>query len=273
MDYPDCQYSHVTWVCKDSAAFKSLSAGLKNPQTAPGAVTAFLETLTAAHSTFNNGLHPGVDLIRLLQVYQDRTGIISTRDFTLPEIPSNPNDPGNSFATDMIEGIVGAAVTEIGIGISLYTLVLDLVALFDIKLHLQGVVFNAGSTDLENIDFRFGPNGIANLRPLSSTIPAAKSIMNPIDKKNYDCVGFTLFGGVGYLSLEGFYITVTAERKKGESPLPMYCQYYAGDKGIAPGYDDRDHQPLREVYHGAGITGVMVDQRGNPNGVVAIVYG
>lgn len=272
MSYPDCQYSHVTWVRKDSAAFQALSEGLKNPHTAPGAVTSFLTNMTAAHKAFKQGLRPHVDVMALLRAYQDATGIISTREFTLPDIPSNPNDPTNSFATDLIEGIAGAASTEIGIGISLYNLVLDLIELFDIKLHLQGLLFNTAATDLVNINFRFGPNGIANLLPLSATIPAAKSIMNPVDKKNYDCVGFTVFGGVGYQSLEGFYIAVTAQRKE-DDPPPMYCQYYAQDRGIAPGFDDRNHAPLREVFYEAKVTGVMVQQVTNPNGIVAIVYG
>ncbi|MGO1003206.1 hypothetical protein [Lysobacter sp. CA196] len=273
MSYPDCQYSHVTWVRKDSAAFQALSEGLKNPHTAPGAVTTFLANMTAAHEAFKRGLRPHADMMALLRAYQDATGIISTREYTLPDIPSNPNDPGNNFANDLIEGIAGAAMTEIGIGISLYNLVLDLIEIFNIKLHLQGVLFNTASTDLENIDFRFGPNGLPNILPLSATIPAAKSIMNPVDKKNYDCVGFTLFGGVGGQSLEGFYIAVTTQRKKNESPPPIYCQYYAQDRGIAPGFDDRNHAPLREVCYEGNVTGVMVEQGSNPNGVVAIVYG
>lgn len=275
MSYPDCQYSHVTWVRKDSAAFKALSEGLKNPHTAPGAVTTFLANMTAAHEAFKKGLRPHADMMALLRAYQDATGIISTREFTLPEVPGNPNDPDdpiNKFATDMIEGIAGAASTEIGIGISLYTLVLDLIEIFDIKLHLQGVLFNTAATDLENIEFRFGPNGLPNMLPLSATIPAAKSIMNPVDKKNYDCVGFTVFGGVGYQSLEGFYIAVTTQRKN-DDPSPMYCQYYAQDRGIAPGIDDRNHAPLREVFYEGKVTGVMVEQVSNPNGIVAIVYG
>jgi hypothetical protein len=273
MSYPDCQYSHITWVRKDSAAFKALIAGLRNPHTAPGAVTTFLTNMTAAHEAFKKGLRPHADMMALLRAYQDATGIISTREYTLPDIPSNPNDPDNNFATDLIEGIAGAAMTEIGIGISLYNLVMDLIEIFNIKLHLQGVLFNTASTALENIEFRFGPNGIPNVLPLSATIPAAKPIMNPVDKKNYDCVGFTLFGGVGYQSLEGFYIVVNTQRKNAEPPPPMYCQYYAQDRGIAAGIDDRSHAPLREVYYEGGLTGVMVEQVSNPNGIVAIVYG
>ncbi|MGJ7903938.1 hypothetical protein [Lysobacter sp. 1R34A] len=272
MSYPDRQYSHVTWVRKDSAAFKALIAGLRNPHTAPGAVTTFLTNMTAAHEAFKEGLHPNVNMMALLTAYQNATGIVSTREFTLPDIPGNSGGPGNDLITDLIEGIAGAAMTEIGIGISLYALAMDLIELFDIKLHLQGMVFNTASTDLENIDFRFGPNGIPNVLPLSATIPAPKPIMNPVDKKNYDCVGFTLFGGVGYQSLEGFYIAVTAQRKR-DDPPPMYCQYYAQDRGIASGFDDRNHAPLREVFYEGGVTGVMVEQVSSPNGIVAIVYG
>lgn len=278
MSFPDCQYSHVTWIRKDSAAFKALTEGLKagqkTPDKARDAVTAFLATLSSAHNAFKKSLRPGADLHKLLQAYQNTTGIISTRDFTLPDIPDDPNnDPGNSFATDLIEGIAGAAMTEIGIGISLYTLVLDLVALFNIKLHLQGLLFNTGSTDLENIQFRFGENGLPNMLPLSPTIPAAKSIMNPLDKKNYDCVGFTVFGGVGFQSLQGFYVTMVANRKK-HNQIGVYCQYYASYKGIAPGFDDRDHAPLSDVFvETPEFTGVLVDQPSNPNGIVAIVCG
>ncbi|MGH8081957.1 MAG: hypothetical protein ACREP7_15390 [Lysobacter sp.] len=269
MSYPDCQYSHVTWVMKDSAAYKALTEGLKNDHTAANAVTAFLTTLTTAHKDFNRGLHPGADMTALLRAYQNKTGIISSRDYTLPDIPSNPNDPDNSFVNDLIAGIAGAVVTEIGIGITLYTLVLDLIEIFEIKLHLQGLLFNTAPTDLMNIDFRYGPNGLPNLLPLSQTIPAAKSIMNPLDKKNYDCVAFTLFGGVGFQSLEGFFIALHAERKR-HSQTPVYCQFYASDRGIAPGVDDRDHAPLREVFRAYDFTGVMVDTPSNPNGMVAI---
>lgn len=273
MSYPDCQYSHVTWVRKDSAAFKALIAGLRNPHTAPGAVTTFLANMTTAHEAFKEGLRPNVDMMALLKAYQDATGILSTREFTLPDIPGDSSGPGNDFIRDLIEGIAGAAMTEIGIGISLYALVMDLIELFNIKLHLQGMLFNTASTDLENIEFRFGPNGIPNVLPLSTTIPAAKSIMNPVDKKNYDCVGFTLFGGVGYQSLEGFYIVVNTQRKNGEPPPPIYCQYYAQTRGIAAGVDEHAHAPLRKVYYEGGLTAVMVDQVSNPSEIVAIVYG
>lgn len=273
MSYPDCQYSHVTWIKKDSANFKALSEGLKNPRTAPGAVTKFLATLTSAHEAFQKGLRPGVDVSKLLAAYQNTTGIISTRHYTLPDIPNDPNDPSNSFFTDLVEGIAGAAMTEIGIGITLYTLVLDLVALFNIKLHLQGLLFNTAATDLEDIEFRFGPNGIANLLPLKATIPAAKPIMNPLDKQNYDCVGFTLFGGIGYMSLQGFSITVVSQRSKGQPPPSMYCQYFSQTRGIAPGSDDWNHAPVRDVYYARDVTGVMVNQQGSPYGVTAIVCG
>lgn len=273
MNYPDCQYSHVTWIRKDSAAFKALSDGLKTPAKAPDAVTAFGATLSSAHETFKRGLVPGADLTALLRAYQDRTGIISTREFTLPDIPSNPNDPSSSFTTDLIEGIAGAAMTEIGIGISLYTLVMDLVALFNIKLHLKGLLFNTAPTDLEHIHFLFGPNGLPNILPLPSKIPAAKSIMNPLDKKNYDCVGFTFFGGVGDLTLQGFFVTMMADRKNGNERIGVYCQYYAMETGIASGFDDRNHAPLRDVFYAPQFTGVMVAQPSNPNGVVAIVCG
>jgi hypothetical protein len=271
MSFPDCQYSHVTWLRKDSAACQALMEGLKKPDTAPAAVTTFLTTLSSAHQAFKHGLSPGVDVTALLRAYQDKTGIISTREFALPDVPSNPNDPGNSFATDLIEGIAGAAMTEIGIGISLYTLVMDLIELFDIKLHLQGVLFNTGTSDLEGIDFRFGPNGIPNVLPLSRTIPGAKPIMNPVDRKNYDCIGFTFFGGVGYMSLQGFFIAMRAYRKNGAG-VEVYCQYYAESRGIAPGVDDRNHAPLREVFYAPPqFTGVMVENVSNPNGIVAIV--
>lgn len=48
MSYPDCQYSHVTWIRKDSAVYKALTDGLK----------AFLATLTSAHQAFKTGSIP-----------------------------------------------------------------------------------------------------------------------------------------------------------------------------------------------------------------------
>lgn len=272
MSPPNCQYSHITWLNTGSAAYQALTAGLRDPSAAPAAITTFLTTLTDAHREFQDGLRPHVDTLALLKAYQDKTGIISTRDYTLPDIPNNPNDPGNSFALDLIEGIAGAAETEIGIGISIYTLVLDLIELLDIKLHLQGVLFNTGNTDLEDIRFRFGPNGVPNLLPLAATIPAAKAIMNPVDKKNYECVGFVLFGGVGDLSLEGFYIALSAQRKHG-ADIRAYCQFYADERGIAPGTDDRSHGRLQDVCYQPEFAGVMVERRSVPNGAVAIFCG
>lgn len=272
MSYPQCQYSHVTWVRRDSAAFIALSEGIKHENTASAAVTAFIENMRDAHKKFIDGLCPDVDLTRLLEAYQNQSGILSTRDFTIPDIPSNPNDPDMSFITDLIEGIAGAASTEIGIGISLYNLVLDLISLFNIKLHLQGLLFNTAPTDLEEIHFEFGDNGMPNMLPLISRIPAAKSIMSPLDKKNYDCVGFVTFGGLGFLSLEGFYITLRADRKKGQRPPPIYCQYYASGKGIAPG-DQRDHAPLRNFWQMDNTTGVMMENRSDPDGITAIFCG
>lgn len=280
MGFPACQYSQVSWIRKDSAAFKALSDGLKHdgrpsPDRARAAVTTFLSTLSSAHEEFKSRIGPDANLPKLLQAYQDKTGIISTRDFTLPDIPDDPSGPGSSFFTDMIEGIAGAAMTEIGVGISLYTLVMDLVALFNIKLHLRGVVFNTAATDLEDVRFQFGPNGQPNMLPLSRTIPAAKSIMNPLDKKNYDCVGFTMFGGVGEQSLQGFYISMAATRKKRQELIEVYCQYYEILKGIAQGRDDRSHGPLLDFCETSGFTGVMAEQmfpnQPKANGVVAIM--
>lgn len=276
MSYPDCQYSHVTWLNTQSAAYQALSEGLKNPSTAPAAVVHFLETLTAAHQDFKRGLRPGADTLALLKAYQDKTGIISTRDYALPDVPNNPNDPGNSIITDLIEGIAGAAETEIGIGISLYTLVLDLIALFNIKLHLQGVLFNTADSDLQDIHFQFGPNGLANVMPLATTIPSARPVMNPVDKKNYPCVGFALFGAVGDESLEGFYIAIQAYRRRGgqpPEPIQAYCQFYANDRGVAPGTDDRNHAPLHDVCYTTAFVGVMSEQRSSPNGVAAVFCG
>lgn len=275
MSYPDCQYSHVTWIRKDSPTFKALMEGLKKDSTGGAAVTTFLATLTTAHEAFKQGLRPGADLNRLLAKYQDATGIISTREYALPDIPNDPNDPGNSFVTDLIEGIAGAAMTEIGIGISLYTLVMDLVSLFNIKLHLRGVLFNTAATDLEELRINYGPNGLPNLFPLKTTIPGAKPIMNPLDKKNYDCVGFTQFGGIGYQGLEGFFVAVQAQRKQGQiPPPPMYCQYYSQSRGISIGVDDRSHGPLREVFRADENTiGVLVNQPQSTFGVTMIVYG
>ncbi|QWP75917.1 hypothetical protein J5226_20270 [Lysobacter sp. K5869] len=272
MSYPDCQYSHVTWLNTESAAYQALTEGLKSPSAAPDAMTAFFTTLKNAHDDFRNGLRPGANTMALLKAYQDKTGIISTRDYTLPDIPNNPNDPGNSFATDLIEGIAGSVVTEIGVGISLYTLVMDLIHLLDVKLHLQGVLFNTANTDLEDIHFHFGPNGSPNVLPLATTIPAAKSIMNPIDKKNYPCVGFTLFGGVSYQALEGFYIALQARRKQGD-PIEVYSQFYASYRGIAPGVDDRRHKLLKDVWYTQEFAGVMAQKDSNPNGIVAIFCG
>lgn len=273
MSYPDCQYSHVTWIRKDSAAFKTLIEGLKNERTAGAAVTTFLATLTSAHEAFKQGLRPGVDMNRLLATYQNTTGIISTREYTLPDIPDDPNYPGSSFTTDLIEGIAGAAMTEIGIGISLYTLVMDLVALFNIKLHLRGLLFNNSAADLEELQIYYGPNGMPNLFPLKTTLPGIKPIMNPLDKKNYDCVGFTLFGGIGFQSLEGFFVAVQAQRKNGPRPPPMYCQYYAQVRGISIGQDDRSHGPLREAFYVDNTIGVLVNQPMSTYGITAIVYG
>jgi len=272
MSYPDCQYSHVIWLNTHSAAYNALTEGLKSPSAAPAAVKTFLSTLTDAHNDFKNGLGPGANTMALLKAYQDKTGIVSTRNYTLPDIPDNPNDPGNSFSTDLIEGIVGAAMTELGIGISLYTLVMDLIRLFDIKLHLQGVLFNTANTDLEDIHFHFGPNGMPNVVPLATTIPAARSILNPVDKKNYPCVGFALFGGVGFESLEGFYVSLLARRKQG-APVEAYCQFYASYGGIARGTDDRHHEPLKQVCYTKEFAGVMGQEAPDPNGVVAIFCG
>ncbi|MBT2744909.1 MULTISPECIES: hypothetical protein [unclassified Lysobacter] len=182
MDYPGCHYSHVSWITQDSSTYQALIKGLENHRTAPAAVKTFVTMLNTANKAFKDGLKPGANLTELLQTYQNTTGIISTRDFTLPDIPPDPG-ADNSIILDMIEGIVGALSTEIGIGISFYTLIMDFLGLFDIKLHLQGLVFNAADTDLELGHIPFGENGQPSLLPLSLTIPAAKPIMNPLDKK------------------------------------------------------------------------------------------
>lgn len=276
MNFPDCQYSHVSWIRKDSANYKALIVGIRDPRKAVGAVTTFFTNLTSAHQTFQKGLHPGADLSRLLQAYQDQTGIISTRHFTLPDMPDDPGHPGDggtAFYLDLVEGIAGGVSTEVGVGITILNLVQDLVAMFNIKLHLRGLLFNTASTDLERIHFQFGPNGLPNLLPLSTTIPAAKPIMNPLDKKNYDCVGFTLFSGVGNQSLQGYYVSLQAQWKNGQSAVPVYCQYYAVIKGITVGRDGRDHGELQQNwFHAGNVTGVLVKQSDSPDGIVAIVY-
>lgn len=278
MIFPHCQYSNVTWIRKDSAAFKTLSEGLtagqKTPDKVGDAVATFLATLSSAHDTFKNRLRPGANMHTLLQAYQDTTGIISTRDYTLPDIPSGPdNDPSNSFATDLIEGIAGAAMTEIGIGITLYTLVIDLIAMFDIPFHVQGLLFNTGSTDLEDIQIRFGEYSQPNMLPLSSTIPAAKPIMNPLDKKNYDCIGFTVFGAVGELTFRGINFVVSANRKNQEQ-IRVYAEFHMTNAAVAQGYDERNHAPLSNGFvKTPEFTGVVANHPAGARGIAAIVCG
>jgi hypothetical protein len=259
MSFPNCQYSHVTWIRIDSPNFIALNAALKT-KTPQAAIRNFLDTLVSAHKEFQQGVHPGANLMALLKIYQDKTGIISRRDFSLPDVPSDPNDPGSSFATDLIEGITGAVSTEAGVGILMYTLVLDLIHLLDIKLHVKGILLNNSRADLDHIAIRVGPDGEPNLLPLSRTIPGLRKIMNPVDKKNYECVGFVLFGAVGVQSLEGFSITLDGEIPK-KGGTSMYFQYYSvGLKGVSYGTYER-HGDLHDTWcaRGAPMQAAMVD--------------
>jgi len=259
MNFPNCQYSHVNWIRTDSPNFIALNAALKTrkPQ---AAIQNFLDTLVSAHKEFQQGVHPGADVMALLKIYQDKTGIISRRDFSLPDVPSDPNDPGSSFATDLIEGIAGAVSTEIGLGILVYTLVLDLIHLLDIKLHVKGILLNNSGADLDHIAIRVGPDGEPNLLPMSRTIPGTRKIMNPVDKKNYECVGFVLFGAVGVLSLEGFSISLYADIPQ-VGGTSMYFQYYTASGGGVSFGTDENHGVLHDTWFepGAPMQAAMVD--------------
>jgi hypothetical protein len=264
VSYDHCQYSNITWLRTDSPLVAALNEA---PRKDPSAViTTFLKTLVSAHREFQQGIHPGVDLMKLLKRYQDKTGIISTRNFTLPDVPPGGSVPGmDQFFTDLVEGIVGAASTEAGVAISIYTLVQDLIHILDIQLHVKGLLINNSTSDLEEIELRVGPDGEPNLLPLNATIPGARKIMNPVDKKNYDCVGFVLFGAVGMVSLEGFSIDLRALRER-NTEAQMYFQYYtAGLKGVAAG-DYENHSPLepsmfdpRSRMYACLIDGGMLD--------------
>lgn len=246
MSFDHCQYSNVTWIRADSPNFIALNAALKtsNPS---GAISTFLNTLVSAHREFQQGIHPGADVMKLLQRYQDKTGILSTRDFTLPDVPPGGGAPGGEqFFLDLVEGIVGAASTEAGVAISIYTLVQDLIHMLDIKLHVKGILLNNSLSDLDEIELRVGPVGEPNLLPLNRKIPGVKKIMNPVDRKNYECVGFVLFGAVGVVSLEGFSISLRALRERNNF-AQMYFQYYtAGLKGVGIG-DYEHHGDLDET--------------------------
>lgn len=267
--YGSCHYSKINWLAKESLTYKNLMAALKatdphRPEAAKAAVSSFFQTLTTAQEAFRDALKPGADLSKLLKDYQDATGIISTRDFAMPDIPNDPNTPiVNSFTTDLIEGIAGAASTEVGIVITAYTLVMDLIALLSIYVHARGIVMNASSADLDNLTFDAG-YADANVLPLSTGIPASKNIMNPLDKKNYECVGFTFFGLVSTQDLEGCDLNFSALWKKGtrrQEELEMYCQYYAATKGVHPGRRGDGRGELFEAWLPGvgGLSAVMVD--------------
>lgn len=232
MNFPNCQYSHVTWIRTDSPNFKALSAALKK-KTPQAAIKNFLETLISAHKEFEQGVRPGVNILNLLKVYQDKTGIISRRDFTLPDVPPDPKNPDSSFVADLLEGLASSVSDEAGEGILAYTLILDLILLLDVKAHIKGVLFNNRRTDLKEIHIQVDGGGIPNLMPMSRTIPGIKKIMNPVDKKNYECAGFVLFGAVGIEAWEGFAITVHGEVPK-LGLRPMYFQYDTmGGRGVS----------------------------------------
>lgn len=263
--YGDCQYSSIAWLAKDSSQFKALMAGLhesnpRRPEPAKQAFTTFLQTLASGQEAFRKGMKPGADLSSLLKNYQAATGIISTKDFTLPDVPNDPGHPiDNSFITDLVEGIAGAASTEVGIGITVYTLVMDLIQLLNIKLHVRGMLMNASNADLDDINLEF-VYADPNVLPLSTSIPASKPVMNPLDKKNYDCVGFAFFGAVGVQDLEGCFLNLAAVKKApaGGDELRMYYQFYDSLKGVAPG-NDQGHDQLWDVWNEPPAAAVVVD--------------
>ena len=258
------QFSSVTWIRQDSPNFLALMAGLKSENPA-AAVNKFMQNLFDGHKEYQNSLEPGVDQMKLLTAFQEKTGIISTRHFTLPDIPNDPNDPnGNNFAQDLIGGIAGAAMTEIGIAISFYNLILDFIALLNIKVHVKGLLMNNSDADLENIHCGYG-FGDPTLLPISRTLPAAKSIMNPVDKKNYDCASFTFFGGISDHTLQGLQIATQAylkrDNKRDSYSYGMYFQYYTAlGRGVSVGYLD-NHRDVEPVCfdHITNTQGVFVE--------------
>lgn len=217
-----------------------------------GAVKLFMDNLLAAQRIFKNDLGPGVDLMKLLKTYQDNTGIISTANFTVPEIPNDPGGPDSSFFLDLVEGIAGAASTEVGVGISLYTLVIDLVKFLSTPVHLRGILMNSSARDVTDIDFEFYW-GYPNVLPLSRSLPGMKNIMNPVDKHNYYCAGLTFFGGVGPEGLQGVGARIRCSR------APMVFQYYTTEsKGVCFGEDDR-YCDFRWFERGNDTVGAMHD--------------
>jgi hypothetical protein len=246
MNFPDCQYSHVTWIRTDSPNFKALSAALKT-KTPQAAIKNFLETMVSAHREFQQGVMPGVNIMNLLKVYQDKTGIISRREFTLPDVPPDPKNPDSSFLADLLEGLAGSVSDEAGEGILAYTLILDLIRLLDVKAHIKGVLFNNCPTDLEEISIHVEGMGRPSLLPMSRTIPGIKKIMNPVDKKNYECAGFVLFGAVGIEAWEGFAITLYGRMPR-SGTRPMYFQYYTdGERGVTWGTYE-NHGDLHDTW-------------------------
>ncbi|HEU5003261.1 MAG TPA: hypothetical protein VFW71_10855 [Actinomycetota bacterium] len=249
MQYDNCQYSNIIWIAKESTQFKALKEGLTGRDPV-AAVDTFFTTLGTAQQAFKKALKPGADLTSLLAQYQSATGIISTRDYTLPSEPEPGNPSENSFFLDLIEGIAGAASTEVGIGIALYTLIMDVIEWLELKVHVRGILMNAGTSKLDDIDLEcFGQLTVV---PFSVSIPGMKSILNPVTKKNVDCVGFAFFGGVGSdWSAQGFQFFVRA------SPdVDARLQYATFRKGIGPSSGDE----VETVYRTGDVIGVLVDK-------------
>jgi hypothetical protein len=268
MGFQHCQFSHVIWLDKASTTYHALMKGLGESSNAAVTATAtFIDGLATAHQAFQKGLQPGADLNQLVKAYQAATGIISTREFALPDVPNSQDPVVSTFASDMISGIVGALSTEIGIGISVYTLILDLIELLDIKVHIRGVLMNDSTTDLKDLYFRIGYGEPAVL-PLATSLPGTRMIMDPLNKTNYECAGFVLFGAVGFEPLQGLNVGITAQ-----DAVPMYLQYYTtSSKGVAPGTEE-GHEELSPAENFGAFTGVLAD-RGLVNSVsLFVVHG
>jgi len=164
------------------------------------AVHTFIAKLEAAQRKAQAELNQFKDLDKILENFQKETGIISTGvGVNIPEdAPIEENSPLMNLA------LTAAGMASEGIGLALTALSVfnDLLSLYSENINAFGVLINASNSELKIRDFRL-ENAAPSALPLRKTIPPAQKILNPLDKKQYDCVAMSLFGCYNRSKLEG----------------------------------------------------------------------
>lgn len=204
-------YVNNYWIRTDHPIYKNLIK--KISQGDNSGVTDFENTLTDARQAFHDATHMGADMTGPFNTFKDATGIISSKEYSLPDFSHiDPSDPTYGMLISLVETIAGTVITEVGVALYLVNTIVDVIfKVFTEPVTIQGIIINATNSDIL-LDEIINEEGRGNMdpvvQPLQEKLIGIKDIFCPIDKKNYTCASIATYSAVhaGIMSTAWFAI-------------------------------------------------------------------